>query len=540
VSTPNEHAREADVREDPAAAEVRRELERILASPDFRSSRRNADFLRFVVEEVLAGRGERIKAYTIAVQLLGRAEDFDPVADSVVRTQAGRVRRALERYYLTDGASDPLQICIPSGTYRPAFSAAGPPAGPSSRLEDPRDEFLAEPTLAVDSLVNLSPDHLSELLVCGISQELATALARFEALRVLPPATMSATNTSLEMPPGSLRRTEADFHLSGTVAYSKETLRVSLTLQDQKSGEVLWSAPFLRQMSDENAFAVQTEVAREAACLLADFAGAIPRALLVRYAGTRSTDLPFYPAIFRYMNTPTRSRTQYMALYQALVRMLQNAPHHAFAHAMMAEACIHDYNYMFECTEAPLDVALSFARRAVGLDSGSQFAEMVLAYAYVQRRELEQFFVHADRCVELNPDACLPTGHIGVCFVLADEWERGLALVRRSMQLNPSYYRYFHHATFLDHFRRGEYRAALAEARLFNTPGFFWAPLLRAAALGRLGQLDEARQAVAELISLRPDFALCGRQLVGRFVHSDKIQDDIFAGLDAAGLAVSG
>ena len=82
--------------------DVRAELRRILNSPNFETSDRNRRFLAYVVEETLAGRAERLKAYTIAITVFGRGKDFDAGLDPVVRMEAGRVRRALERFYLID------------------------------------------------------------------------------------------------------------------------------------------------------------------------------------------------------------------------------------------------------------------------------------------------------------------------------------------------------------------------------------------------------------------------------------------------------
>ncbi len=99
------------------------QLEKIIGSSDFDASERNKCFLRYVVEETLAGRGDRIKAYNIATTVFGRDEKFDPVLDSIVRIEAGRLRRSLERYYLTIGVNDPVEISIPKGTYVPVFSS---------------------------------------------------------------------------------------------------------------------------------------------------------------------------------------------------------------------------------------------------------------------------------------------------------------------------------------------------------------------------------------------------------------------------------
>src|SRR5262245_44954438 len=85
------------------ASDILEQLERIERSPEFIISDRGRRFLRFVVEETVAGRGDRIKAYSIGTQVFERSDTFDPQYDPVVRIEAGRIRRALERYYLVAG-----------------------------------------------------------------------------------------------------------------------------------------------------------------------------------------------------------------------------------------------------------------------------------------------------------------------------------------------------------------------------------------------------------------------------------------------------
>ena len=100
---------------------VRAQLGHVLASRAFDASRRNRAFLRFIVEETLAGHADRIKAYTIATSVLGRDEAFDPQSDPIVRIEASRLRRSLERYYLLAGQDDPIRIDIPKWGYVPSF-----------------------------------------------------------------------------------------------------------------------------------------------------------------------------------------------------------------------------------------------------------------------------------------------------------------------------------------------------------------------------------------------------------------------------------
>ena len=106
--------------------EIARQVERILASPEFRNSETLKRFLRFVTEQEVAGREEQIKESTIAVEVFRRNPDFDPRADNVVRVHAHRLRGKLKEYYQSAGAQDPIRIEIPTGHYHPRFSRSSP------------------------------------------------------------------------------------------------------------------------------------------------------------------------------------------------------------------------------------------------------------------------------------------------------------------------------------------------------------------------------------------------------------------------------
>ncbi len=126
---------------------VEEALERVLTSRRFRGSARKRRFLKFVVEQTQAGHADRIKAFTIAIDVFDRDANFDPLLDPVVRIQAGRIRRCLEQYYLGEGAEDPIEITIPKGGYVPRFlmkqgTAAAGTSDPS--VEDERPGIVEE------------------------------------------------------------------------------------------------------------------------------------------------------------------------------------------------------------------------------------------------------------------------------------------------------------------------------------------------------------------------------------------------------------
>jgi TolB-like protein len=105
--------------------------------------------LRYLVEETLTNRSDRLKGYSIALAVFGRNENFDPQSDPVVRLEARRLRRDLDGYYAGAGSHDRLRISIPRGGYIPFFEwVDGKPDLPPIRLDDP----VAQPAVASSSL----------------------------------------------------------------------------------------------------------------------------------------------------------------------------------------------------------------------------------------------------------------------------------------------------------------------------------------------------------------------------------------------------
>ena len=128
----------ADGVQTPLSSErVREELNRVLCSHEFRSSKRSQDFLRYVVEHTLAGDTDILKERTIGIEVFGRPTSYDPSDDATVRVKAGEVRKRLGLYYSDQGAQDPIRIELPSGTYVPEFHAAAAPPAAAPAVEVP-------------------------------------------------------------------------------------------------------------------------------------------------------------------------------------------------------------------------------------------------------------------------------------------------------------------------------------------------------------------------------------------------------------------
>ena len=160
---------------------IREQLVRILNSGPFHQSQRRQQFLEYLVNETLAGRGERLKAYNVALEVFDRPETFDPAIDPLVRIEAARLRDKLREYYGTDGQGDPIHIELPKGTYTPQIEFRHEePSSPADALPLPD-----KPSIAVLPFTNMSGDPDQEYFSDGITEDIITELSRFHEFTVI-------------------------------------------------------------------------------------------------------------------------------------------------------------------------------------------------------------------------------------------------------------------------------------------------------------------------------------------------------------------
>ena len=136
---------------------IREELNRVLASHEFRTSKRSQEFLRYIVEHTLTGRADLLKERTIGIEVFGRPASYDPSDDATVRVKASEVRKRLGMYYSDQGAHNPVRIEMPSGTYVPEFHVASAPATElSPKSGRPRTFLLRNGAAALVLLAGLT------------------------------------------------------------------------------------------------------------------------------------------------------------------------------------------------------------------------------------------------------------------------------------------------------------------------------------------------------------------------------------------------
>ncbi len=134
--------------------DVGKALDAVLNSETFSRSERARDLLGYLVRTEQKGEADRLKGFSIAVDVFGRDENFDPSTDALVRVQAGRLRDLLKSYYEGEGAADPVLISIPRGAYVPSYKRS---KATGRKLGDLRFRTAAEPSSFLDKDAPVQP-----------------------------------------------------------------------------------------------------------------------------------------------------------------------------------------------------------------------------------------------------------------------------------------------------------------------------------------------------------------------------------------------
>jgi tetratricopeptide (TPR) repeat protein len=521
VRSPSREANEGP----PDRAAVLEQLERIFGSPDFDGSPRSRAFIRFVLEETLAGRQEALTQAAIATRVFGRRDDFDPTVDPIVRIQAGRLRRSLERYYLLSGVSDPVRIELPRGTYVPVARWAGASDGrPQPAARATRDTSgwpaVAVRTFEMEGEVGPGFDALAR----RFRDELCLEMGRYGDVRVV--------RRELGSPKG-----DADFELGGTLSSGDGRMRVTAQLLDCRGASQVWADDY--RASADAADASCEETARLIAARVASEHGAVARVLLAEQAREPSPAESAHAAVLRsYRFFLHREPADFAPALAALQRVVRDEPECALAWVQLSRLLI--ANHAFEITPPPrsLEGAIDCALRAVQLDPTSPRARVALAAAFLMKGELAAGRAEAEKALALSPGSLVYVEWIGWLLAFLGEWERGTAMVRAAIVRNPNCIPVAAHALWADHLRRGEFDQAHQVALQLPDVAFFWRALMRACCLGHLGRVEEAKLEAAELLRRKPDFVSRGRILIERYIKFPELFDRVVDGLAKAGLAL--
>jgi len=379
------------------------------------------------------------------------------------------------------------------------------------------------------------------VLADGLSEEIVTGLSRFRYLSVVTSTSAARTKGETEDKGSLAAKRGTRYVLEGSIRKGGSAIRVSVQLVDTETGAQLWSETYNRDLETSSIFAVQDDVAARIVATVADSYGVLVHSM--RDAIRQKDDADLTPAEWQFQYFAYREQitpSNHAALKGRLERAAKSDNRPSDLWACLAQVYLDEYAFGFPGNDGTsLDRALVAARRAVELDRANQFAMVALAQTHFFRQDLAAFGPAAERAIALNPLNTDALGILGLEIVHTAEFERGTAIVRHAMELNPNHAGWMHFAPLWDHFHKGEYEQALECANRVDVPGLFWPYLVMASACGHLGRRIEAAAAVRDLLTLDPEFAGHASKNVGTWHFASGLMDPILEGLRKAGLEIS-
>lgn len=558
--------------------EIREQLARIRSSPAFDAPDRAQKFLTYVVEEALQGRAERIKAYSIAIEVFGRDASFDAQNDPVVRIEAGRVRRALEHYYLLTGQKDPVLITVPKGGYVPTFSrmTESPPQAdgravparkttafgrlavsaaalgalgivgwalvyqlPLRQLTGLTGVALTDappgmPKVTIAPFEDITGTPSSALLTRGLNDEVVGQMARFKEINVLAgdePVAPSPAGSDLP-----------DYRLEGRIRLDDDRLRFSARLVDREDGVIIWTKTYDAELGRRALLDVETEIASEIAVTLAQPYGVVFQAKASDVLDRPSEDARAYACALSYYGYRADLNPQTHAAVQGCLKeVVARYPNYATGWALLSLTYLDEFRFRYRLDASsplPVGLALQTAARAVSLDPGNMRALQAQMLADYFNSDVQDALAVGERAYALNPNDTEFAGEYGFRLALSGEWERGCRLLSQTIQRNPGPMDYYRSGLAVCSYMGADYPAAERWARAADLPDNPVYHLILAAIYGQMGKASEARLERSWLQQNAPAYLDGVRKEVSTRILRPQDQQHFLDGLIKAGFTV--
>ncbi|AJD42511.1 TolB/tetratricopeptide repeat domain-containing protein [Rhizobium gallicum bv. gallicum R602sp] len=571
----------------PTAEEVCQQLERILSSGEFHSSERGRRFLQFIISETLAGRSEFLKAFTIANDVFGREVSFDAQNDPVVRIEAGRIRRRLERYYLVAGQTDPVTITVPKGGYVPRFEYSHRPEVPASLAPSPD---AVQDVEAVDHERPFPGPGRSKLLialVAGTFLVIAAALYSFlapersvsgGAIPGTSPTEASApkvvvevfgngrpVDTTFDIAHGlrdevigqlakfddvvvivdpSRAEGAAGYALQGNIQLDGERLRSVARLVRQFDGAVIWANNYDADLRAQSKLEIQSDVAEQIAIAVAQPYGAIFQAdtdTIARQPQSGNWDA-YACTLAYYSYRRSMSAQSHNTARDCLQRATQRFPKSATSWALLSLTYLDEMRFHYKLGTSssvqPLELATSAAERAAALAPNNARVLQALMLVSFFKEDIDKALQAGAAAYAINPNDTEVAGEYGLRLAMSGKWQSGCELVSGAVNKNAGPKGYYEVGMALCALMRNDIRAAELWSRMSDLDYNPMHRLVLLSILGAAGKPADAKQEQDWLVAHAPELMNNIRREVSLRLQRPEDQDSFFSGLRALGIAI--
>lgn len=550
--------------------DIRRQLNRVLDYSGLQSSVRRREMLKYIVDETLAGREDRLKATTIALAVFGRGVDFDQQSDPIVRLEARKLRRDLDSYYADGGRNDAIRITIPKGHYVPKFEVQSAVATRTETAENAeirnenvgltwRDRigtrfgflvltgaatvgaiffWTAQPetkpsqasafakdniTILIKAFDSRTDDALVSLVTAGLTNEIAAALIKFPDLSVhltpdLGTNGAAASASDVQPPP-------TEFAVTGDVWLERGNLLVRAELIRRSDLKVLWSERYIEGAEAKSITGIQDSISSE-------IASAIGQQYGYAYRDVRANRLKYrsYPSLRGFacvasaqVYRRTYNRDEYPAVRDCLEATVLEEPDYGRAWAMLAylrnDAARFGHEQELTREEA-FELARHAANRAIDLDPNDTDALQAMSHVEQYVGDIDRSIEFARRAVEVNPNDPSALANLAIRYGIAGRFSEGIPIMHDAIERSVAPPPFYFHLLAADHLIEEEWPEMLAAAERASVDGWSFGQAMLAIANAELSNMRAAREAFDKMKELDPLLAENARAwLEGHRMH---------------------
>lgn len=373
-----------------------------------------------------------------------------------------------------------------------------------SAEQDAEEPFAPpdQPVIAVLPFTNSSDSSEQQYFVDGLTEDIATDLSRVSGLRMITSASSFAAHDIDASPREIARELGADFVVTGSARRNKRRVRVTATLTEVVTGEILWADRYDRDIG--TIFELQDDVSRAVVSSLAIQLTNDEQALFRRQ---QTINFDAYDLLLRGL-APLRTFTE-DGLEEArsyFRRAIEADQDYARAHAALA--LTYGTSVLFRLGDEPLSksIAMHEALLAVALDPKLPQAQFAMAVVLLSEEKHDDAISAAREAIRLEPSYADGYAVLAQTLAYGGDKNQALAAITTAKTLSPRHtFAYLWvEGHILFQLRRYEEARAVLEDVVQRNPAMLLGILMLTATYGQLGLADEADWLAMELEALSP------------------------------------
>jgi adenylate cyclase len=461
-------------------SEAKIALENVLNSQTFSEMSRLRRFLEYVVSETIEGRGDRLKGVVIACDVFDKTDPDEAQSTTIVRVEAGRLRRRLDDYYRREGKNEPLKIRMPKGRYLVVFEKS---AEDSTKTETPSGNtkkqgvwfasrnpvfiFImliamvlvffywksldtnpdqqagipgsamrdSKPLIAVLPFRNMVSEDTDDSIAYGLTEDIITDLGNLPTLEVISLTSLLPFKDMDINPLDISTKLGAHYVMSGSVRGTPPELRITAQLYDAVNGIQIWAERFDWKMTSE--LVLQDEITRSLVHSLSAELQLDKSLVPLQRSSTDPETWSLFKQAVSMVNPPSEPTRLNLSL-KAFEQITRQDPDFAGGYAGIAY--VHAFKAFFERGESldyNVQKALQMAELAQAQDPSFGLSYSAQAFAFLVNRDFEQALIASGKAIQLSPNDPYVMAYHGYILCASGESEKGIAFVETALRLDP-------------------------------------------------------------------------------------------------------